>query len=474
MRPQTIRCLGLASLLGAVASFGATSAQADVSGGGAACDAASLTCSTGTAALNAKITSQFPTVIDSGEMSSGKIKVRARFTIDPVKGDTLLGITMPTGAVIAASWNEKGFINLKAVTDARALGTMNVHYTLTPSLEASIYGIGINYNASQLINKIPGGKFNYDATATMQISPWGFAPSVLKGTMPAIDQSTIFAIPFSTLGVSEGIVEGNLAIQAAANPTFTYTTKAVRLDSETISTADGVAKLAVGDADFLDLSASVSGEVQLGGTLDIRPVVKVDSVAGIPTFGLVKYSFTAVSTKIGGSAAVPVQFENATIHIPLPNIKVPTATLAMGSVPSGKSAMKTVTIDSTGELGGKLTITSSDPQFTVPSGEQTVASKGKFDLKVSFRPTGDQPSSATITVKSNDPGEPEQTFKVAANGAPGADGEADGESGGMTGPQENSGCSVASTGSSNRTAGTFGLLGLGLGLAAVVRRRRSV
>ena len=45
------------------------------------------------------------------------------------------------------------------------MGNMSVHYTLTPSLEASIYGIGVNYDASQLINKIPGATFNYDAKA---------------------------------------------------------------------------------------------------------------------------------------------------------------------------------------------------------------------------------------------------------------------------------------------------------------------
>jgi len=156
----------------------------------------------------------------------------------------------------------------------------------------------------------------------------------------------------------------------------------VRLDSESISKADGLAKLAIGDDDFLDLTASVGGEIQLGGTLDIKPVVKVDTVDGYPTFGLVKHSFAAASPKIGGN--VPVIVSCAT------------------------------------------------------------------------------PASATITVKSTDPGDPEQTFRVAANGAP-------------------TGCAVASVstssgGSSTGSASTYGLLGLGLGLglglAAFVRRRR--
>ena len=473
MRPQSFRRFGLASLLGAVAALGATSARADVANG--ACDPAALTCSVGTSALTAKITNQLPTVIDSGMMDKGLIKVRTRFTIDPVKGaDPLLSVNMPKGALIQATWNEKGFVNLKAVTEQAAQGTMSVHYTLTPSLEASIYGIGVNYNAEQLINKVPGAAFHYDAKASTPMLPWGFTPTTLKGAPPALDSSTIFSIPFSQLGVTTDIAEGTLSIQAAANPTFTYTTKQVRLDSESISKADGLAKLPVGDDDFLDVSAQVIGEIKLGGALDVRPVINVDSVGGYPTFGLVKYSFTAVSTPIGDAKAVPLTFDNTTIHIALPNVKVPSATVAMGSIEAGKSASKSVTIDNTGELRGKMTFTSSDPQFTVPSGDVAVGAKGKYELAIGFQPTSSSPASATITVKSNDPGSPEQTFRVAANGASTEDAPPDATTAG-TEPEAgaDSGCAVATTGSSTGHASTYGVMGLALGLAAFVRRRRS-
>ena len=474
MRLHSFRRVGLASLLGTVAALGSTSARADVANG--ACDTAALTCSVGTSALTAKITNQLPTVIDSGMMDKGLIKVRTRFTIDPVKGaDPLLSIDMPKGALIQATWSEKGFVNLKAVTEQAAQGTMSVHYTLTPSLEASIYGINVNYNAEQLINMVPGATFHYDAKASTPMLPWGFAPTTLKGTPPALDQSTIFSIPFSQLGVDSGIAEGTLSIQAAANPTFTYTTKQVRLDSESLSKADGLAKLPVGDDDFLDVSAQVIGQIQLGGTLDVRPVVKVDTVSGYPTFGLVKFAFTAASTPIGGATPVPVTFANATIHIALPNVKVPSATVAMGSIEAGKSASKSVTIDSTGELGGKMTFTSSDPQFTVPSGEVPVGAKGKYELKIGFQPTSNSPASATITVKSNDPGSPEQTFRVAANGASTEDGPEDRTTSPASGEPAatDAGCACSSTGARTGSASTYGLLGLGLGLAAFVRRRRS-
>ena len=479
--PRTIVRVGLASLVGSLATLGAARAHADTAAapGAAGCDAASLTCSVGTAALRAEVKNQLPTPIDSGPMGSGQMQIRTRFTIDPVGSDPLVAIDMPKGALVEASWPEKGYVAVKAVADKTTMGTMGVHYTLTPSLEASIYGIGVNYNASQLIDMLPGGKFNYDAKASAPILPWGFQAGAVNVPAPSLDQSTLFALPFSDLGVDSGIAEGTLSIQAAAKPIFTYVTKNVRLDSGTITTADGSAKLVVGDDDFLDLNASVDGELSLGGSIDIRPVVKVDTVDGYPTFGLVKYSFTAVTKSIAGGAPMPVSFGQAQIHIPLPNLKVPSATVVMGSVKAGEQSEQVVTIDSTGELGGKLTFESSDPQFIVPAGEVRVGSKSQLAMKVVFKPSSEAAASATITVRSNDPDSPEQTFRVVANGAPvdpqGDNGSTDGpRTGGVKdlepAPSDSSGCSTAAAGSGG-AQGVAGLL-IGLGLVLGARRRR--
>ena len=70
--------VGLASLVGALATFCASRAEA-----ANPCDPTALTCSTGTAKLEARIKTQLPTQIDSGMMGTGPIKIRTRFTIDP-------------------------------------------------------------------------------------------------------------------------------------------------------------------------------------------------------------------------------------------------------------------------------------------------------------------------------------------------------------------------------------------------------
>jgi hypothetical protein len=467
---RTVARLGLASLIGLLAGLGATRAEA-------ACDTSSLTCSVGSGALSAQVKKRLGTEIDSGWMSKGPISVRTRFTIDPVGDSPIVALDMPKGAAVEATWSD-GFIDLRPVAGQEAQGSMAVHYTLTPSLEASIYGITIAKDATQLVNMIPGASFNYDSQAQATFSPWGFAGAQVAMPSPSLDQSTLFSIGFDSLGVDPGTAEGSLAIQASAKPTFKYTTTEVRLDGGAVNTADGSTRLPAVDGDFMDVAAHVSGSVSFSGTLDVKPVVVIDSVAGIPTFGLTKFSFSAVSKDLGGQEATPISFSNATIHVPLPNVKVSDRPLDMGSADAGKAVEKTVTINSTGEMGALLTFTSSDPQFTVPSGQIRVGSKSSYDLKVIFKPSGG-PAAAKITVKSNDPDSPEQSFRVAANGASLEDPDAPSSNGeykappSLDAPSDSSGCSAAPGSSGSHAPGGFATLGLGLGLALVARRRRS-
>ncbi|MBX3219822.1 MAG: hypothetical protein KF795_04835 [Labilithrix sp.] len=468
---RSIARLGVASMLGAVAVLTAGSASAETR-----CSRSSSTCAIGKAALGGTIDQKLATEIDSGWIDKGLVKIRTRFTIDPVtRGEPLLAVDMPNGAVVEASWSpaEKGMLVLRPLTEEGATGTMNVRYTLAPNLSAEIYGAQVNYDATRLLAKIPGASFNYDARASAPLAPWGFAGAKAVAPAPALDKSTIFALSFADLGIDPGTAEGSLAIQAAAKPTFEYTTKSVQLDAASVTRVDGSASIAVRDADFVDVTAIVSGDLALSGILDMRPVVTVDSAYGIPTFGLVKYSFSAVSKAFAGTTAV--RFDPTQIHIPLPNVKVPAAPFSVGAARAGAELEKTVAIANTGELGAVLEIESSDPQFVVPRGAIRVDAKSAYDLAIVFRPKSDAPASATITVRSNDPDSPEQTFRVAANGASVGDeddSDAPNGRGASAGDAVSSeGCSVGATGSGAAMSDLTALT-LGLGLLLAGRRRR--
>jgi len=480
MRHSSTARLGLASLLGALAVLATPAA-----GAAPTCTRDAARCTTGTASLKAAITTPIPTSIDSGWMEKGPIKVRARFSIDPKGTDPLVQIDMPRGAVVEASWDEPGYVTVRPVSGEGATGTINVRYTLTPSLEAGLYGVNIAYDATQLVNKIPGARFNYDSKGSGTLVPWGFAGGEVATPKPALETSTVFSIPFSQLGVGTNIAEGTLSLQAAANPTFKFVTKQVRFDAETVTSEGASVKVPVGDNDAIDLVASIGGEISLAGNLDIRPVVKVDSVKGFSTFGFVKFGFNAVSRPIA-VAPTTVAFEAQTIHIGLPNVKAPPRPVALGAVKAGGSAKKTVAIENTGELEARFTVTSSDPQFVVAGEEFRIAPKSTFDLPIAFKPSSDGPTSAKITVKSNDPDSPEQTFLIGANGADiGADADDDEESAG-SGRKKNKyneldgeppslsdeGCSVVSIGGRSGDTSLLALGAAAVGVTVARRRRR--
>src|SRR5689334_3782990 len=117
MNFRSIPRLGIAALLGTLATLATSSANADTAAGGtsSSCDAASLTCATGKASgIKASLEKGLGTEIDSGWMEKGPIKVRTKFSIDPIKGQPLLSVDMPGGAMVEASWPEKGQITLKS------------------------------------------------------------------------------------------------------------------------------------------------------------------------------------------------------------------------------------------------------------------------------------------------------------------------------------------------------------------------
>jgi MYXO-CTERM domain-containing protein len=434
--------------------------------------------SIGTGSFHYESKDRIFTDIDTGDMGSGKISFRMRFAIDPVGQNPSLVLDMSKGALVEATWPEKGFLTLKPITAPQSEGSIKVRYTLTPSLEANIYGFTLSYSAAQLAERI-GGSFNYDVTGQQKLVPWGFTPAQLVMPAPALDQSRIFQIGMEELGVPTDVAEGVVSFHATTKPTFTYKTKEVRLDSGTVSTADGSTKIPVEDADFMDVTAFVAGELAMTGSLDVKPYVTVDTVAGLPTFGLVKFGFSVASKQYGSSTGPKqIGWNAAQIHIPLPNVKVPTKAVDLGTAQEGEEISKTVTIDSTGELGAVLSFSSSDPAFVVPQGEVKVGSKDKYELKIAYK-GGAGAAQADITVKSNDPDSPEQVFHVGANGAikdaennagPDGEGKGRGPTDGLNEP-ESSGCTCTTAGSP--ATSRYGALGvLGLALAAITRRRR--
>lgn len=471
MRAHTTLRYGFMVAVAAGLSIAATEARADVtgsSGGGAA------NSSTGTAELKFDYTKGLDTSFDTGFKGPSVVQARAVVKIDPVKdGGPLFSVEMQKGAVVEASWANDKKIVLKATNGSQTDGKVVVRHTLTPSVEVKVSAFGLNatfgFDANKLVNKIPGAKFAYDSRATQAFAPWGFTAVETKLNAPDLANSLLFSKPFSEFPeVVADNIEGTFGVRASTKPTFSYkTTKVMIAGADQPISGGGETVMDAIDGDFMDVMATVEGEMTVAGTMAIQPVVNLTKVLG---FNFTTSISIDAYSKAYTTPATPVAYQATMVHIPLPNVHVPTAGVDLGAVRPGGSARKTVTIENSGEKAAVMTFRSSDPAFSVPSGSITIEPKGRYEMQVGVNASNSGPASADITVASNDPDSPEQTFKIGMNGAdvgPGNEEES------LPNASAESGCGCKTVGTTMSNGGWAGIGLAAVGVAAIgVRRRR--
>ncbi len=452
-------------------SLAATEARAegDVKVGGAA--SVTSNSSAGSAALRYEHGKGLDTSIATGPIGPDMAKMNVVLKIDPVKaGGPLFVVDMPTGANVEASWGTDKKIILKAQTGASTDGRVTVRHTLTPAIDLTVNLFGLSasfsYDANKLLNKIPGAAFNYDSKAQAQFAPWGFTNVETKLNAPNLDQAKLFDMDMSEGPdfVSENFL-GNFGVRAVTKPTFNYKTTKIVISGADGQLSDGSSELSVAasDGDYMEVMAAVEGTMTVKGGVGVQPFVHLDQAFGQAIPIDVGYD---VFTKDFTTGATPVNFQTVLVHIPMPNVRVPSKGIDLGDA---KKATKKITIENTGEMEATMTFSSSNKAFSVPGNSVTVPSKGKYELEVKFASDNAEAASSTITVKSSDADSPEQTFKIGANGAdvssPAEDGEGEGNA---VQSQDGCGCKAAGKSTMPGWAG-FGLLGLG---AIVAFRRR--
>jgi MYXO-CTERM domain-containing protein len=448
--------------------------------------------------LKASSRSRLDTTIDTGWMpkcssgdhcSDNPIQVRAVLAFDPPNDGTtpLYDVEMQKSAILEVTWPDKDNFTLKASTGARTDGTLSIAHTLTPDVDLYL-GLSLgplkftqtfSFAANDLINnQSPGANFNYLAQNTGTFAPWGFDGGQVVVAGKDLSDAELFSTPLDNLPGVNQVVEGTLALSATTSPTFTYTTTKVSIVgvSAPLSKAAPTGKLKMQNVDAIDIVADVEGTLAFKGKMTVLPNVTITQVTAfgqtlsglnltIPIDAGLDYDYSNELTPI------VVTYPRTTLHVPLPNLSVPGEEVDFGSVQTGSAAQKTVSLDNTGELGVIATVASDNPAFSVDAAQLQMAQKSKHDLVVNFKPTQDGDASATITVKSNDPDSPAQTFKVSGSASPQAkpgnvgDGPGDQPKAG-----ENSGCGCHTTPSTSSSAG--GAL-LGLAVAAFIRRRRA-
>lgn len=478
MRVQMLRTairLGRTTAASVAVLSATTGAYAASAEGGKAAEAYS---STGSAALAYEQTQGLPTGIRASFPPvslpfSTKVSFDVALELDPVThGGPLYKIEMPKGANIEATWGADKKITLKAQSGSETDGLVTVRHTLTPSIELGITGLinqTFSYDATTLLNKIPGANFGYDSTGQQRFAPWGFAGVDTKLNAPDLSKATLFSIDTERLpDLVASSVDGHFGVRASSKPTFSYKTTRIALSgSDQAITDGGDAKVPALDGDFMEIGVTIEGEMAVRGSIDVQPFVHIEKILGLPLSTDLRFD---AYSKVYESGPQKVVFQTALVHIPMPNVRVPASDIDLGAVSAGEQGTKTVTIANSGEKEASVTFKSSDPAFSVTSEAVTIAPKSAYDLTITFSPEGALGATARIDVLSNDADAPEQSFDVSANGGQAGVGAADPDGRASYVPQGDDGCGCKAAGrSSVPSYAGFGLLGVG---AAVLFRRR--
>ena len=479
------------------------------------CDPTTLLCSNGMMPSGHKAESmdRLPTGVDTGWIPKcdptatpqphcdKTVQVDAQIAFDPPKtGGAVYSVDMSKDTFVDLRWDPADTsmftVGLAGGKKSAPAGTFKVQHTLTPELALYIdaspmYTGEFKFDASTLINYIPGAQFNYYATGTQKFAPWGF--DLVKNTVKGTDvaNSTLFSITFDELGKLVGAggfsdyISGSFGLNASTNSEFTYQTTKVVVSGATgpIGYAAGTSQYPIQDGDAVDMQVHAEGVIRYKGTIDLKVNIGITSVAG---FGITLNFPIDVYSYPYDSSSIQVSFPTQQVHIPIPNVFVPSTAVNFGTVATGaKSPDKIVTIENTGELGALLEFSSDNSQFKVDKVTATMGPSGEtYELRVRFQPTKAGIQKGVITVKSNDPDSPIQTLDVSGNGegpdiptpeddagTPGADAQpanqdqayaSSGDAGGC-------GCRTAPSGYGDAAA-ALALAGLGL---AVLRRKRS-
>jgi MYXO-CTERM domain-containing protein len=439
-----------------------------------------------------------PTNITTPEFGPAAVKVKASINVEPVKnGGPMIKISLQRGAILQARWSpsEVGRLKLVAKEGSSNDGTVAIRHTIAPVVSLNIdltklnpsigFTQSFNWDATDLINGNLGQPLNYDSQGTANFLPWGWTPTSVTPAAPALANSKLFGFKMAQISKTVGdVIDGSIDLYLTNKSTFTYKTTKIGVagadnGNTVITAAGGEVGYKVGDPDYLDVTTSVEGTMTVNGTLSLEPGISIAQVniggSWKPVNSTFKYDVFDYDYTTN---ALPVSFPNQIVHIPLPNTKVPGTAQDIGSAKSGKNIKQIVKIQNTGELEAETEFLSSNEQFVVPSGKIRIPAKSTYDLEVSFTPKADGPATAEITMNSDDPDSPVQTFKVGGNGAiTGSSSGASGTSGGSTNsiePASDSGCGcrvagVTDDGHSSRWA----LVGLGaLGAALAFRRRK--
>lgn len=313
-----------------------------------------------------------------------------------------------------------------------------------------------------------------------------FDPFVLPGSDPRpvlvwddTEVVTLFEVDITDAFIPIPGIGGGFMVDAVAELEGSYQT-------ERIDVSDAVAPIVVEGASTIVRAAP--GEPELGAAKDMtilpHGTVGYDGVVTLFPRLFIEVAgrrfdltLTEIPLRVVDQNA-ETEFEPASVHVPLPDIRLSESAMDLGEVLVGATEERLVTIHNDGEAA--LSVSASNPgaPFDLDTARMTIPPSSSARLAVRFTPLADGATSGVVLFASNDPDEPLVTLRLAGagfgdtpddaavplDGGVGLDG---GDAGGGYAVDGGCGCRVGAA----RPVSAPGVLAL-LALALFVRARR--
>jgi MYXO-CTERM domain-containing protein len=371
---------------------------------------------------------------------------------------------------LVSSWPEA--MTLEAPGDKEG-GDFGFHYgaDFGAQGQVTINIAGKDYSWTGDIPYIP--QFDLQVKDHKVFDAWGYEPGVkLSGvTMPQKIASVGLKDIIGGIPGLDGGFELDIAMQLAA----TYTTeKIVVTDTEgnpaeggPITSKDGKSSTKYLSGPSMELDVHPEGKVEYDGILHLVPAFYI-SVLGqdwkIPVADI-PISFPITDTKW--------VFDKQRVHIPLPDLVLPTTKIDFGDVEIGQKSLISYSLWNAGEARVATMISSSDPELFPPWDTQLDVEPGvTMDSAVRFIPTKPGLFTAHLLVASNDPSDPLQVIELRGHVRRNAyDFPAIEEETTTTPLDEVAGCGCRTASDHDSSQGGLAAAGLAVAVALLRRRR---
>lgn len=212
-------------------------------------------------------------------------------------------------------------------------------------------------------------------------------------------------------------IGGGFLVDAVGSLEGSYQTDRIEIsDALTDITMEGESVVVRADPGATELGAFKDYTVLPHGTIGYDGVITLFPRLYVEIAGR-RFDLTLAEVPLNiVDLSAQTEFEPASVHVPLPDVRVEPTSLALGELPLGGSTEQLVTIYNDGEA--ELWVRMEEPAspFSVSATSLTVPPFSSQRLAVRFAPLAPGDASAVLVMSTNDPDEPLVTLRVGGLG----------------------------------------------------------